>query len=374
MSCTERVVIRVDASVEMGMGHLIRCLSLADALKDDGTEVHFLVRSHAAALTGLIEANGHAARLLTDPPVRSAGVRESGHASWLPTTWQQDAEQTLEAIGAIGAVEWLIVDHYALDAGWERLLRQRVPRLLAIDDIADRPHECDILLDQNFVLDLETRYCGRVPAACRTLLGPRYALLRPEFAKLRSSLVARSGEVQRILVCYGGSDPSNETARTLEAIKGLSHGLPALDVVIGLSNPHALSVSKLCRELPRAELHRGTDNMAELMRRADLAIGAGGVMCWERCCLGLPTIAVDIAPNQIGALTGLASIGAIVHLGSAAAVTREELAAAVKSLLVDSARNRRMGEAALALVDGQGSQRVRAEMELLTVPRAEPSR
>lgn len=364
MSCIERVVIRADASVEMGMGHLMRCLSLADALKDDGTDVHFLLRSHAAALTGLIEANGHAARLLTDPPLRSAG--RGGHARWLPTTWQQDAEQTLEAIGAIGAVEWLVVDHYALDAGWERLLRQRVPRLLAIDDLADRPHECDILLDQNFVLDLETRYRGRVPAACQTLLGPRYALLRPEFARLRSSLVARSGEVQRILVCYGGSDPSNETARTLEAIKFLSRGLPALDVVIGLSNPHAESASRLCRELPRAELHRGADNMAELMRRADLAIGAGGVMCWERCCLGLPTIAVDIATNQIGALTGLASIGAIVHLGSAAAVTGEQMAGAVESLLIDSARNRRMGEAALALVDGQGSPRVRAQMKLMT--------
>ena len=366
MSRIERVVIRVDASVEMGMGHLTRCLSLADALKEDGTEVHFLLRSHAAALAGLIEANGHAALLLADPPHRSAAARENRHASWLPTTWQQDAEQTLEAIGAIGAVDWLIVDHYALDAGWEGLLRQRVPRLLAIDDLADRPHACDLLLDQNFVLDLETRYCGRVPAACRTLLGPRYALLRAEFAKLRSSLAARSGEVQRILVCYGGSDPSNETAKTLEAIKGLSHGLPALDVVIGLSNPHAESVSRLCGELPCAELHRGTDNMAELMRRADLAIGAGGGMCWERCCLGLPAIAVDIATNQIGALTGLASIGAIVHLGSAAAVTREELAGAVELLLIDSARNRRIGEAARTLVDGQGSRRVRAEMKLMT--------
>jgi UDP-2,4-diacetamido-2,4,6-trideoxy-beta-L-altropyranose hydrolase len=374
MNFVRRVVIRVDASVEMGMGHLMRCMSIANALKDDGTEVFFLLRSHAVALVGLIEANGHKVRLLPDPPHCNADAADTGHARWLPTTWQQDAEQTLEAIGEIGTSDWLIVDHYALDARWERVQSQRVPRILAIDDLADRPHDCDILLDQNFVADLETRYQGRVPAKCRELLGPRYALLRREFAEERKSMTGRSGEVHRILVCYGGSDPANETAKALKAIKSLSHNSLAVDVVIGRSNPHAELISRLCPELPQAKLHLDVHNMAELLRRADLALGAGGGMSWERCCLGLPTIAVDIAANQIGALTGLAKIGALMYLGSAASVIQEEITGAIQSFLNDQARTRQMSEIALKLVDGEGSHRVVAAMKVAGGSQAHLSR
>jgi UDP-2,4-diacetamido-2,4,6-trideoxy-beta-L-altropyranose hydrolase len=320
-------------------------------------------------LTGLIQAGGHAVGLLPDPP-RGADAAGTGYARWLPTTWERDAEQTLDAIEQVGPVDWLVVDHYALDARWESVQRQRVPRILAIDDLADRSHDCNILLDQNFVADFETRYQGRVPATCRELLGPRYALLRPEFPEERKSMVGRSGEVHRILVCYGGSDPGNETAKALRAIKGLPHKSLAVDVVIGRSNPHTELISRLCVELSQAELHRDVHNMAGLLRRADLALGAGGGMNWERCCLGLPTIAVDIAANQIGALTGLAKIGALVYLGSAASVTEAQIASSIQSLLNDTARIKTMGQTALGLVDGQGSHRVLAEMKGVTHSRA----
>ena len=364
MNAVQRVVVRVDASTEMGMGHLMRCLSLARALADDGAKAFFLLRSHAAGLTRLIEGEGHAVGLLSDPEGRPDAPAADGtaHARWLPTTWQKDAEQTTEAIDRIGPVDWLIVDHYALDARWERMLRKRVPRILAIDDIADRDHDCDILLDQNLVLEMEGRYRGHLPPTCRSLLGPAYALLRKEFARQRESLTERSGKVGRILVCYGGSDPGNETAKALSAIKSLSLPWLAVDVAIGLSNPHADSISDICREMPLAELHCGADNMAELMMRADLAIGAGGVMSWERCCLALPTIAVDIADNQTGALTALAGCGAVVYLGSASSVTVDQIAGTLQSMLDDPARTRAMGEAARSLVDGLGTSRVREVM------------
>jgi UDP-2,4-diacetamido-2,4,6-trideoxy-beta-L-altropyranose hydrolase len=367
MNAVQRIVVRVDASTEMGMGHLMRCLSLARGLADDGANVSFLLRSHAARLAGLIEGEGHSVRLLPDPERRPDAPAADGtaYALWLPTTWQNDAEQTLEAVDRIGPVDWLIVDHYALDARWERMLRKRVPRILAIDDLADRKHDCDILLDQNLVLDMEHRYHGHLPPTCRPLLGPAYALLRREFARQRESLTERSGKVSRILVCYGGSDPGNETAKALSAIKSLSLPWLAVDVAIGLSNPHAESISGLCRKMPLAELHRGADNMAELMTRADLAIGAGGVMSWERCCLALPTIAVDIADNQTGALTALASSGAVAYLGSASSVTVDQIAGTLQSMLDDPARTRAMGEAARALVDGLGTSRVREAMRSL---------
>jgi UDP-2,4-diacetamido-2,4,6-trideoxy-beta-L-altropyranose hydrolase len=361
MNGIQRVAIRVDASTQMGMGHLTRCMSLANELAGNGNKVFFLLRSYAAALASLIEADGHTVVLLTDPgPSYERGV--TGAGLWLPTTWQRDAEQTLEAINQIGNVGWLIVDHYALDARWERTQHRRDLRILAIDDLADRSHDCDILLDQNLVLDMETRYRRHVPATCEQLLGPRYALLRAEFADARKSMAVRSGEVRRVLVCYGGSDPSNETAKALAAIKRLPTTSFAVDVVIGLSNPHGDLVSKLCFELPRAEMHRGVDNMAELMSRADLAIGAGGVMSWERCCLGVPTIAIDIAANQIGALTALASAGAVVYLGAAASVSEALMAGSIRSLVADPAQMRAMGERARALVDGQGGSRVCAAM------------
>jgi UDP-2,4-diacetamido-2,4,6-trideoxy-beta-L-altropyranose hydrolase len=364
MNAVQRVVVRVDASTKMGMGHLMRCLSLARDLADDGARVVFLLRSHASRLAGLIEGEGHSVQLLPDPDRRPdlPAVDGTAHASWLPVTWQRDAEQTREAIDRIGPVDWLIVDHYALDARWERMQRERTPRILAIDDLADRDHDCEVLLDQNLVLDMEGRYRGRLPVACRTLLGPAYALLRREFADGRESLRERSGKVARILVCYGGSDPGNETAKALSAIKSLPHASLAVDVAIGLSNPHIDSISTLCREMPRVELHRGAENMAELMAKADLAIGAGGVMSWERCCLALPTIAVHIADNQTGALTALAGCGAVAYLGSASSVTADQIAGTLRSMLDDPARTRAMGLVARTLVDGLGTSRVREMM------------
>jgi UDP-2,4-diacetamido-2,4,6-trideoxy-beta-L-altropyranose hydrolase len=364
MDFIERVAIRVDASVEMGTGHLTRCMSLANELARRGTEVFFLMRSHAMALAGLPEACGHTVRLLRDPEPGSgeAGVTATGHRLWLPTTWQRDAEQTREAIDGIGNVDWLIVDHYALDAQWENAERRQGLRILAIDDLADRPHDCDILLDQNLVLAMETRYRTHVAVTTRQLLGPSYALLRPEFAEARKALAGRSGEVRRILICYGGSDPSNETAKALAAVKSLSAGPIAVDVAVGLSNPHADLIARLCLEMPRVRMHRGADNMAELMSHADLAIGAGGVMSWERCCLGLPTIAVDIAENQVGTLTALAKVGALVHVGSAGSITLDQITGSIRSLLDDPAKTRAMGDVACALVDGDGIRRVSAEM------------
>jgi UDP-2,4-diacetamido-2,4,6-trideoxy-beta-L-altropyranose hydrolase len=369
MNAVHRVVVRVDASTEMGMGHLMRCLSLARALADNGASVFFLLRSHAAGLAPLIEGEGHSVRLLPDPDRGPDAPAADGtaHAHWLPTTWQKDAEQTLEAIDRVGPVDWLIVDHYALDARWERIQRQRVSRIFAIDDLADRNHDCDILLDQNLVLEMEGRYRGLLPTTCKLLLGPRYALLRPEFAERRKSLAQRSGKVSRIFVCYGGSDPGNETAKALTAIKSLSLPWLAVDVAIGLSNPHADSISALCREMPLAELHRGANNMAELMTHADLAIGAGGVMSWERCCLALPTIAVHIADNQISSLSKLAGVGALIYLGDAGSVGAKEIAGSTRLLMDNPAQTRRMAELAGMLVDGQGCGHVAVAINALTI-------
>src|SRR4051812_32084659 len=213
MSSIQRAIVRVDASVQMGMGHLTRCLTLANALAERGTKSCFLLRSHAAGFAAFVERNGHAVRLLSDPAPPSRPETTGSYAQWLPTTWQRDAEQTSQAMVEIGSADWLIVDHYALDSRWENACRRDGLRILAIDDLADRHHDCDVLLDQNLVGQMKTRYRDKVPGNCVQLLGPRYALLRPEFVEQRRLLTGRSGKIGRILVCYGGSDPTNETAK-----------------------------------------------------------------------------------------------------------------------------------------------------------------
>ncbi|QIO32745.1 UDP-2,4-diacetamido-2,4,6-trideoxy-beta-L-altropyranose hydrolase [Bradyrhizobium sp. 1(2017)] len=346
------------------MGHLTRCLTLAGALGESETRSCFLMRGHAAGLAGLVERDGHDLQLLPDPDVWSSGADGDGgpHADWLPTTWQEDAEQTSKAMDERGPFDWLIVDHYALDARWESACRREGLRILSIDDLADRAHDCDVLLDQNLVRQMDTRYRGRLSEDCKQLLGPRYALLRPDFAAQRRLLSGRSGNIHRIVVCYGGSDPTNETAKAVQALTSLAVPWIAVDVVIGMSNPHVESVARLCRGLPRAVVHRGANNIAELMRQADLSIGAGGVMSWERCCLGLPAVVADIAANQVGALTALADRAAAIYLGTAASLTVEALASAVRALLHDPDRVRALGEAAFALVDGEGRSRVLVAM------------
>lgn len=365
MNNMQQAIFRVDASVNMGMGHLARCLTLANALAESGTRSCFLMRSHAAGLASFVESHGHSVRLLLDPRyARDSDTTDAGsnYERWLPTTWQHDAEQTSQAMDGSGGAGWLIVDHYALDGRWEKACRREGVRILAIDDLADRPHDCDVLLDQNLGRSMLTRYRDKVPETCRQLLGPRYALLRPEFVEQRRLSANRSGRICRILICYGGSDPTNETAKAVQAVASVAIPSMKVDVVIGLSNPHENSIVRLCSKLSLGKVHRGADNVAELMRRADLSIGAGGVMSWERCCLGLPAIVVDIAENQVGALTALADAGAVQYLGAAASVTSETLGDAILALLDNPVRSKALGEAAFALVDGEGRSRVCAEL------------
>ena len=208
-------------------------------------------------------------------PILSSTSKDLAHAAWLGVPWQQDATETLAALGETQPA-WLIVDHYALDLRWESILRPRVGKIMVIDDLADRPHDCELLLDQNLYQDMETRYDPLVPATCAKLLGPKYALLRPEFAQARKNLRQRDGQVMRILVFFGGVDPTNETAKAIHALASIADRQFAVDVVVGSGNPHKQQIENLCAEHEGFHYHCQVDNMAELMAAADLAIGAGG--------------------------------------------------------------------------------------------------
>lgn len=355
-----RVVFRVDASPEIGTGHVVRCLTLAAALRGRGAQCLFISQDHGGEFLDRIRENDF--ELVALPTPRSSFMPQgnSGNASpylaWLRCDWQVDAEQTRPVLER-DPPKWLIVDHYALDARWESALRPHCRRLLAIDDLADRDHNCDLLLDQN--LQEDGRYANRIPKRCRTLIGPKYALLRPQFALARKRQPVRHGQVSRILVFFGGVDSSGETQKALAAIEMLDRPDLAIDVVIGRGNPHYSAIQEICRRLVNnVEIYCDVEDMAARMASADLFIGAGGSSSWERCSLGLPSIIMATAENQIPQSEALARAGAQIYLGRASLLTPGDLARSVVEVLRLKELRIHMANQAHMLVDAQGASRV----------------
>ena len=308
------VAFRVDAAPEIGSGHLRRCLCLADALRARGAHTRVVSRGLPPHLRALCDAGGHEVRELheADGPGSGADIEPAAggpaHARWLGTSQGADAAAT-RAVLAGASWDWLVVDHYGLDARWESALRPAAGRILAIDDLADRAHDCDVLLDQNLHVEPEARYAGKVPEASRLLLGPRFALLRPEFARARARVAERTGPVQRVLVAFGGADAANHTTAALQALAAAAGSTrPAVDVVVPAGHPHVAAIDAACRR-DGFDCHVQSDRMADLMAAADVSVGAAGTMLWERCSVGLPALALAVAANQVAGLAAAARGG-----------------------------------------------------------------
>lgn len=335
-----RVAFRADASLSLGAGHVMRCLTLADELKALGAETLFVSQDMPGHLDDLVHARGHPIALLA------------------ATDWQADAAGTQAAVAP--GVDWLVVDHYGLDARWERALRPWARHILALDDMADRPHDCDLLLDQN--LQAPGRYAHLLPRSCEILLGPRYALLRPAFHALRPQRTHREGRVDALLLCFGGGDAGNETGKALEALAGME--IPGLKVEVVLGGGHARKqmILESCATLPDCRVHCQVDDMAALMVRADLALGATGVSTWERACLGLPTLAVSVAENQHPIAQAAAEAGLLTWLGPADRVDAAAWQAAIRHALALPEELAAQTRAGMARVDGLGARRVADRM------------
>lgn len=315
-----KVVFRVDSSTQIGSGHLMRCLTLAGQLyKEKKADILFLSRDLPGNLTKLVQEQGYRLSLL---PRAEADEFLTGYDSWLTVTQDEDAKECIEVLHQEMPIEMLVVDSYAIDENWERQIRPFVRKIMVIDDLANRKHECDILLDQNFYLDKDTRYQGLVPEPCQLMLGPQHALLREEFYEARKHLRKRNGRIQNILVFYGGSDLTNETMKTLKAIVRID-GCDRLivNVIVGASNPYRDEVKDFCQQYEFLHYYCQVDNIAEFMGEADLSLGAGGTTTWERCFLGLPTIVTAVAENQLKICEDCAKADYIVYLGINKAVT-----------------------------------------------------
>lgn len=353
------IAFRTDATSQIGTGHFMRCLTLADELKQRGARIRFLSRNLPAHLRDMLATkNIEYSSLCGD--VEKEMFDDLAHSKWLGASQAQDARDTEQALSD-RTWDWLVVDHYALDARWERALRGSARQIMVIDDIADRQHDCDVLLDQNYYADMHTRYMGKVPESCRLLLGPRYALLREEFRRLRERAKPRTGQVKRILVFFGGVDVDNYTGLALEALAGSGIEGVAVDVVIGAQHPRRDDIEQACAAVGYA-CHVQTSRMAELMAAADLAIGAGGSASWERCCLGLPALLVALAENQINIAKALDSIGACSYIGTKETADLFAIRRSINYVLSSCGQLESISQHAYSLVDGMGGARVCQEL------------
>ena len=355
-----KIAFRTDASLEIGTGHVMRCLTLARALRGAGAVCHFVTRAHPGHMGARIAAEGFDVTLLPAPQ----GTMPKGppvHARWAGVDWAEDASETRAALE--NTPDWLVMDHYAFDARWQRAACPAHTRRMVIDDLADRPHDCDLLLDQNLGHGAGD-YDGLVPDRCTRLMGPRHALLRPEFAEARAgALAARAGRgLKHLMISMGGIDAVDATSTVLSALRDapLPNGL-RISVIMGAGAPALETVRALAQTMPRpTEVVVDVDDIAARMAAADLAIGAGGGTTWERCCLGLPSIIVETAENQSGIADAMSCAGAGIAPG---ALNAPGFARTLGEAVAEAAapvRLEALSQTAAGICDGDGAGRVMA--------------
>lgn len=325
------IVFRADASRLIGSGHVMRCLTLAQRLrKEQNAKVIFIMRKLLGNLIDVVRKQSFAVLVL--PPADQDYELED-YGLWLTVPMEVDAQQTIKVLQhylqehGCDVVDRLIVDSYALNEQWELMLRPYCREIMVIDDLANRRHDCDILLDQNFYLNKDVRYVGLVPEHCKMLLGPEHALLREEFYEAKKHLRKRDGNIKNILVFYGGSDLTNETEKAIKALVQLhdeGYSFTA-DIITGVSNSCREKIEKICSKYQFFHYYCQVSNMAEFMNKADLMLGAGGSTTWERLYMELPTLVTAVADNQVKCCEECEKAGLIDYVGPANYVDIEQI-------------------------------------------------
>jgi UDP-2,4-diacetamido-2,4,6-trideoxy-beta-L-altropyranose hydrolase len=327
-----RVVFRADAGRAIGSGHVMRSLALAAEFSSGGWAVGFAANAETFASVKALAEQSIEKSILSD--------ERENEAAALVRRWP-------------AGVDVLVVDHYGRDAAFERACRPWAKRIVAIDDLADRPHDTDVLIDGAGTV---SAYGGLVPEDCTVLAGSSYAIVAPAFRRARRQALQRRGQgaVERVLVSFGQIDAPNATTMALTALRTVGFG-GKVDVALGGTAPHLAAAGAVAGL--NVQIHVDATDMARLMSEADLAVGAGGVTAWERCCVGLPSILLTVADNQLGIAKAVSGSGAGLDAGPMGGDADQRLIEPLRVLLTDAERRNKMAEAAAALVDGRGAER-----------------
>ena len=353
------VVFRVDASTLIGSGHLMRCLTLGEGLRYRGHRVLFVSRALPGSTFDQISAKGFPCLKLPRPSPKDFSAPSPGmiHGNFCPVSQGMDASQTLDAIGHVQA-DILIVDHYGLDAKWEdEVANGSGVKIGVIDDLADRAHACSLLVDQNLYLDYSQRYSKLAPAGCALMLGPDYALVRPQFVLPSSRHIPRKNMSSRIVIMFGGADTEGYGIKAAKAALEIEGSIVTL---MGLYDPPILieSIALLIKRYQHRINFVGYSTVPwEHMAQADIFVGAGGSSTWERCALGLPGIVYAISENQVAMSKYLGDQKYQIYLGKISEFDGGVLTDAIQSMLPD-AIHRAFSETCASLVDGHGVSRI----------------
>lgn len=372
------IVFKVDASSIIGYGHVMRCLTLANALMAKGVDISFISREHHGHINHLIIEHNYS---LIPLPKGENDIVQQNSDTWLGCTIIEDAQQSIQAMQIIAPIDYLIVDHYAIEATWHALVTSYCKKLIVIDDLANRSLLCNVLLDQTLNRNAEP-YQALVPEHCTMLLGKDYMLLREEFshyraqAKIqrdkRSEQLGHHKSNVHIMISMGGGDPDNLSKIALLALEKLHLNMPNIYVslIISSQSIHLTSLQRFCNTLTWCTLIIDSKDMASQMIKADIAIGASGSTAWERCCLGLPCLTTVNAENQQLIAKNLNDSGATINLGWYKDISSSMICDQIEQLILHPKKYQMMVENCFNVCDGLGAQRVTTALLNKEIPKS----
>ena len=333
--------IRVDSSPEIGIGHMMRCLTLAQELKNNFDKIIFLTQKDSGNFIGTI-------------------MKNEFEVIFIPTT-NNDPNIIKNLLTAYSENKnFLLIDHYDIDTNFESSLKNIFERIFVIDDLANRKHDCDLLIDQNYYRDLNQRYEKLIQNGTIALLGPKYAIIRPEFRTINKKAIKKNSQIKKILVSFGGSDPTNECKKVLDALCSIENSKFEIVVVAGIYNHKFEQLKKLYEKYSNIKIYRHVDDLSRLMLNSDLFIGAGGTTTWERFYMGLPSIVTIISDDQKESIEFLSDMGHIINLGLAKNVTSKTYVQTLQKPNSDLIYNMSLHNQ--KLVDGNGSNRIKKQI------------
>ena len=326
------IIIRTDASHTIGIGHLMRCLTISERLRKLGANVEYVIRDHPGNINEQIQEKGFKVNLLSSSTTNNKQQTLIGYEKWLGVKQHIDADETIQFVKN-REIDWIIIDHYALDYKWEERIRLYTKKIMVIDDLANRKHDCDLLLDQNLLKNMDSRYNDILSEKTVQLLGPQYALLQPEYEKLRVKVKHRHQPLKHVLIFFGGTDKYNLTGLTLNAFLNNNISLDKIDIVLSQQNSNYIQINDLVDHMSNITLHSNLSSLAPIILNADFAVGAGGATNWERLCLGLPSIVISIAENQKPVSNNLHNMGMIQYIGDAETIRPNDIVSSVKNIM-----------------------------------------
>lgn len=339
-----KIFFRADASDNIGTGHVIRCLTLADRMLKQKSQIYFICKELPGNLCNFIKSKKY--RVFRLP-----------QSHFTKDERKDDAEQVKEIIKKSGGCDCVVVDHYSIDERWEKRIREVTRIIMVIDDLANRRHDCDILLDQNYCQGYKLRYTNLVPAHCLKMLGPVFALLRPEFLKARRRAKARNGKIKKILISFGGVDPSNETCKVLRAIALLKRPAIKVEVIIGINNLQIPQIKKLAAAMPQVSCNLNVKNISQFMNKADLYLGSPGCSIWECFSGGLPALVIANSGKQVAIVKYLSNQKILHFIGRNIQIKTKDIINNLDYLLKNPLLLRRYSKNSFNLVDGLGAER-----------------